>query len=539
MSEYQDQAVCSADAQAEAVNADVIVIGAGHNGLAAAATLAGRGLDVLVLEKNGYVGGMTGTREILKGCRNEVGASCLFPLAKEVLDELDFEGHGAEFIDLPVMAINLPNAGNRPLLFYRNPLRQLVHILFDHGPRAMLGFVQLIRFTRYPAAVMDRFTAGRLPRSIDELIEDAPDEAAREQLELVFKGSAMDLIERFFPDPVKHRTFRALLSFAAIQSTFKGPYTPGSAFCLVYTLALNGSGGLMRRVRGGMGSLPEALARSIQAKGGRVLLKQAVKRIVVEQGRAVGVELRDGETLRARVVLSNLDKPATFLRMLREEPLPQELLDDVRGIEHKGAWVHLLFKLDALPEYGGEWAPLNRDIHARFGGAMVPDPDEMQTSYDACQRGEVPEHVPIAFQIPSIMDPSLAPPGFHVASAYGFFFPCDAPDSERGKLRDEMAERVIDRICQYMPDFRARIVERAVFSSDHFAAMHGATNGDFTHGLIHPDQMLAARASVTGSAHATPIAGLYLCGAACHPGPGVTFLPGYGCAQEVLRSEFS
>jgi phytoene dehydrogenase-like protein len=519
-------------------DADAIVIGAGHNGLAAAATLAGHGLDVLVLEKNGYVGGMSGTREILKGCRNEVGASCLFPLSKEVVDALDFEGNGAEFIDLPVMAINLPNPGAPPLLFYRNPLRQLAHILFDHGPSAMLGFVRLIRFCKYPAAVMDRFTAGRLPRSMDELIADAPDDAARDQLELVFEGSAMDLIDRFFPDPVKHRTLRALLSFAAIQSTFKGPYTPGSAFCLVYTLALNGSGGLMRRVKGGMGSLPEALARSIESKGGQVRLKQTVKRIVVEEGRAVGVELRNGEILRARAVLSNLDKPATFLRLLGEEHLPGELLESVRGIEHKGAWVHLLFKLDALPEYAGEWSSLNRDIHARFGGAMVPDPEEMQASYEACQRGELPEHVPIAFQIPTIMDPSLAPPGFHIASAYGFFFPCDTPDAERGKLRDEMAERVIDRICLYLPDFRERIVERAVFSSDHFAAMHGATNGDFTHGLIHPEQMLAARSSVPGSAHATPVEGLYLCGAACHPGPGVTFLPGYGCAQEVFQSEF-
>ncbi|MDP6979681.1 MAG: NAD(P)/FAD-dependent oxidoreductase [Myxococcota bacterium] len=522
----------------ETHDADVIIVGAGHNGLAAAAVLAGAGKRVIVLEKNGYVGGMTGTREILKGCRNEVGASVLFPLSQEVLDALDFEGNGAEFIDLPVMAINLPNAGAKPLLFYSNPLRQLKHLLFDHGLRTMLGFIKLIRFCKYPAEVMDRFTAGRLPRSMDELLADAPNEAAREQLELVFKGSAMDLINRFFPDPVKHETLRALMSFAAIQSTYKGPYSPGSAFCLVYTLALNGSGGLMRRVKGGMGSLPEALQRSVTAKGGEVRLKQVAKQIVVEDGRAAGVALRNGEVLRAPVVLSNLDKPATFTRLLSDTPLDETFLEDIRNIEQKGAWMHLLFKLDGIPEYGGEWARLNGDIHARFGGAMVPNPEQMQESYEACDRGELPEHVPVAFQIPTIEDPSLAPPDTHIASAYAFFFPCDAPDSERGKLRDQMAERVIDRITSYMPDFRKRIVEKAVFSSDHFSAMHGSTGGDFTHGLIHPDQMLAARAVVDGSAHATPIDGLYLCGAACHPGPGVTFLPGYGCAKEVLQKEF-
>ncbi|MDG2336169.1 MAG: NAD(P)/FAD-dependent oxidoreductase [Myxococcota bacterium] len=461
----------------------------------------------------------------------------LFPLATEVTEALDFEGNGAEFIDLPVMAINLPNPGAKPLLFYSNRLKQLRHLLFDHGPRAMLGFLKLMRFCEYPAAVMDRFTAGHLPKTIEELLAEAPSVAARDQLKLVFEGSAMDLIEKFFPDPVKHQTFRALLSFAAIQSTYKGPYTPGSAFCLVYTMALNGSGGLMRRVKGGMGSLSEALERSIVKYEGEVRLKQVVKRIVVEEGRAVGVELRNGEILRARVVLSNLDKPATFTRLLSEENIPPELSAEVRAIEHKGAWVHLLFKLKGLPEYGGEWEGLNHDRYARFGGAMVPDPDQMQASYDACGRGELPSHVPIAFQIPTVVDPSLAPEGAHIASAYGFFFPCDAPDSERGKLRDEMAEQVIDRISRYMPSFRDLIVERAVFSSDHFAAMHGATNGDFTHGLIHPEQMLAARALVKGSAHATPIAGLYLCGASCHPGPGVTFLPGYGCAHEVLDKE--
>lgn len=515
---------------------DAIVIGAGHNGLAAAQVLANEKLRVLVLEKNQYVGGMAGTREIFKGCRNEVGASCLFPIADEILDYYKFENHGVEFLELPVMAINLVGAGYQPLILYSNQGKQLWHILRNHGVAAMLGFVRLLRFLKYPASVMDRFTAGRAPRSRAQLLADAPSSEAREQLRLTFEGSAMDLIDKFFPDQEKHHTFRSLLAFAAIQSTYKGPYTPGSALCLVYTFAQSGQGGLMRRVKGGMGSLSEALVRTIEAAGGEVRRKSAVDHILIEQGRAVGVVLKGGEEIRGNAVLSNLDKPATFQRLVGEQYLDSSLAANVAKAEHRGAYIHMLFRLSGLPRYGGEWAHLNKDVHNRFGGAMVNAPEVLQASFETCDEGKLPDWMPVAFQIPSIVDPGLAPAGQHIASAYGFCFPCKADKGLRGALLDQAAERVIDQICSYMPDFRDRILDKAVFSSDHFATMHGATEGDFTHGLIHPENMLGERALVEGSAHGTPIPGLYLCGSACHPGPGVTFLPGYNCGWEVARA---
>jgi phytoene dehydrogenase-like protein len=516
-------------------NYDVIIIGAGHNGLAAAATLARRGVRTLNLEKNGYVGGMAGSREILKGCRNDVGATMLFPLSKEIIEELEFEKYGAEFIDLPIMTVNLNEPGSPPLVLYPNPLKMSWHMLRSFGPAAMLGFIRLMLFIRYPAKMLDRFTPRSTPRDVEQLLAEAPNAQAREQLMLAFEGSAMDIIERFFPDKEKHRTLRAMLCFAAIQSTYKGPFTKGSAMCLIYTLAMNENGGLMRRVKGGMGSLSEAVARSVEAHGGEIRLKTAVQRILVEDGRAVGVELKGGEQLRARVILSNLDKHATFFRLLGEEHLSDEFSSRIREVENRGAYIHMTFKLHERPTFGGAWSMLNDDPNAAFGLALVPDPEQMQADYDACRRGELPARPPVALQIGSVVDPSIAPEGFDCASCYGFYFPCEAPKAERGKLRDEMAERVLDRIEEYLPRFRECIAEKAVFSSDHFATMQGATHGDFTHGLIHPNQMLGYRASIEGSAHKTPIDGLYLCGAACHPGPGVTFLPGYGCAHEVLE----
>jgi len=516
---------------------DCIIVGAGHNGLATALVLARSGHRVLVLEKNGYVGGMGGTREILKGCRNEVGASCLFPLSAEIKEYFDFESHGVELIPLPVMATNLTGADGRPLLFFKNPLKLSFNLLRSFGPGAMLGFIRFLKFCEYPARVLDRFTARKAPRKLEDLIAEAETPAQREHLELAFKGSAMDIIDRFFPDPVKHRELRANMAFAAVQATYKGPYTPGSGLCLIYTMAQEGSEGMMQRVRGGMGALSESLARQIESLGGEVRLKQNVARILVRDGRAVGVELKNGARLHARTVVSNLDKQATFNGLLADHTLAALDQRKVDAFNHQGAFVHMLFKLSGLPTYSRHLDRLNRIPGAKFGGAMVIDPEDMQRSYESCLRGEMPAAPPpLAFQIPTVMDPTLAPEGCHIASAYGFYFPCEAEKSERGKLRDQMAEKIIDHICVHMPDFRELITDQAIFSADHFASMQGVTNGDWTHGLLHPDQMIGERCLVEGTGHTTPVANLFLCGASCHPGPGVTFLPGYNCAHEMLAA---
>ncbi len=514
---------------------DTIVIGAGHNGLAAATTLARNGQSVLVLEKNNYVGGMGGTREILKGCRNEVGASCLFPLSKEIKDYFDFENNGVELIPLPVMAVNLCGADGRALVFYKSPLRLAWDVCRNFGPSAMLGMIRLMKFCQYPAQVIDRFTARKAPRSLESLIAEAPTEEKREQLELAFRGSAMDIIDRFFPDKIKHRELRGNMAFAAVQATYKGPYSPGSGLCLVYTLAQDGSEGLMQRVKGGMGRLSESLVTQIEALGGEVRLKQNVRRILVEDGRAVGVELKNGEQLHANVVISNLDKPATFGVLLEGQPLPEEYQRKVDAANHHGAFVHMLFKLKGIPQFGPSQARLNGIDGARFGGAMVVEPELMQQCYEACLRGELPPKMPLAYQFPTLHDSTLAPDGYHIASAYGFYFPCDADKKDRGKLRDAAAEMIVDHISEYMPEFRELIVDQAIFSSDHFQSMHGATNGDWTHGLLHPEQMMGERCLVEGTGHVTPLDNLFLCGASCHPGPGVTFLPGYNCAHEVIE----
>ena len=174
-----------------------------------------------------------------------------------------------------------------PAIFYSNPLRMALYVLRHFGVGAMVGFVRLMAFCKYPASLMDRFTPRSVPPTLDELLASAPNERKRRQIELAFTGSAMDLVDRFLPDAKRHRTLRALVAFAAVQSTYKGPFTPGSALCLVYTFAQNEGGGLMRRVKGGMGiALGGAL--SLDRRQGRRGAPEDARAARADRGRARG-----------------------------------------------------------------------------------------------------------------------------------------------------------------------------------------------------------------------------------------------------------
>ena len=210
---------------------------------------------MLCLEKNAYVGGMAGTREILTGCRNDVGASLLFPLAKGLAEELELARYGVELIDLPIMASNLNSttlAAGDLLLRIRSAWR--VYVLRHFGVRAMVGFVRLMAFCKYPASLMHRFTPRSVPPTLERAARARADaRASAGSSSWPSPAAPWTWSTASCPTSKRHRTLRALVAFAAVQSTYKGPFTPGSALCLVYTFAQNEGGGLMRRVKGGMG----------------------------------------------------------------------------------------------------------------------------------------------------------------------------------------------------------------------------------------------------------------------------------------------
>jgi phytoene dehydrogenase-like protein len=517
---------------------DAIVIGGGHNGLAAAAILQRGGARTLLLEKNHYTGGMASTVELFPGFRFEIAGSVLFPISPIVIDDLGLDT--CPTVDTEIMSVNIGGPDDEPMIFYSDPVQMLEHISEKHGAEAMMGMAELMAWADAPSRALGRFEVRTPPRSIDEMFAEAHDEKERQAIQDMLFGSAMDVLGRFFPDPEKHRMLRALLSFLAVNSTYKGPWDPGSATCLAFALASTPDTRLLKKLDGGIGALGRHVQGIFEEHGGEVRMKAKVERILTEGGAVTGVELKGGEVITAPMVLSNVDPGVTLTKLL-DDPgqLPEAITDRLAHVDHRAAYVQMHFALTGLPEYAAPFEFLNRpEMQASL--SMFGSAEDMQRDFENCRRGILPEEPSFGAQIPSIYDPSLAPPGQHAMSAFAFYFPVEVDDSEHGRLKDEMAKKVIDKMTQLAPNFPDILIRHTTFASFHYDTMFGAPEGDFCHGLIHPDLMGQFRPGPRGWTDLPlPIEGLYLSGAGCHGGPGVTFTPGYNAGYEALEAHLA
>jgi phytoene dehydrogenase-like protein len=362
----------------------------------------------------------------------------------------------------------------------------------------------------------------------------AANEAERDAIRVALFGSVMDVVDRHLPDPVAHAQMRGLLAFLAVNSTFRGPYSAGSATCLAFALATPGDDAAMSKVRGGIGAMSDHVRDRFLARGGELRLHTRVARIVVRDGAAAGVELGDGTAISAPVVVSNLDPTLTFTGLLERDSVPADLVSRVESIDHRAAYFQMHFALTDLPEFTGPNEALN-DGRLRSTTTYFGTPEAMQSAFEESRAGRVPARPPMSLGIPSMLDPSLAPEGRHAASAFAFCAPIGDGHSDRVRLRDEMAARVIERVAEHAPNFRDCIERQVAYPAYSYELMFGCTGGDFTHALLHPDQMGSFRPGPRGWTDVeVPIEGLYLCGAGCHGGPGVTFIPGYNAGHAVL-----
>src|SRR6202522_207617 len=297
---------------------DAIVVGAGHNGLTAAAILQRAGLPPLCLEANTYAGGMAATVELIDGFRYEIAGSVQFPTASQITKEL--APGPLPTVDAEVMSVNIGEHGEEPMVFYRDPIQLMTHLGEKHVFDAVTGMAELIGWSRGPARALGRFDVRKPPKTLDQMYACATNDAERRAIHEMLFGSGMDVIDRFLPDKEKHAVMRGMLAFLAVNSTYRGPYTPGSATCLAFALAvpLDNTGGtvMMTKLKGGIGALTEHLRELFVSHGGEMRFRTKVEQILVERGAVTGVRLRDGSMISAPIVVSNLSPDVTLTEFI-------------------------------------------------------------------------------------------------------------------------------------------------------------------------------------------------------------------------------
>jgi phytoene dehydrogenase-like protein len=509
---------------------DAVVVGAGHNGLTAAAYLAKAGLSVLVLERREIVGGACVTEELFPGFRLNVASYTLGMLQPEVERELGLRRFGFEsYVRDPQYLAPFPDG--RSLLVYPDLARTLPGVAklsprdAEAWPRfeadgARVGAI-LRRYFLRPA---DRFTWG-------DVAAEFRSAADQRLLARFLLGSTRALVEAYFESPA----IQGVQAFGGAVGTFVGPSTPGSAYSKAHHLAgrIGDHLGCFGYVRGGMGALSEALARAVRHHRGVIRTGAAVERIRVTGGAATGVVLAGGEEIAARVVLSGADPTHTLRGLVGEAHLPPEVVADLRAYRTEGCSYKLNLALDALPRFTclppGDPAP-----YLRGGVVISPSLDYLERAYQEAVAGRAPRRPYVLMHFQSLTDPGLAPPGKHTCTLYGDWVPYRPAGGWTEAARAAFAEDVLDTVAEHAPDIRTVIRDRMLLVPPDIEARFGITGGNIFHGDLVLEQLFSLRPVPGHGAHRMPVRGLYLCGSGSHPGGYVSGLPGRNAARVVL-----
>ncbi|MCU1470928.1 MAG: dehydrogenase [Glaciihabitans sp.] len=515
---------------------DAIVIGAGHNGLAAAAILQHAGLRTVCLESNHYSGGMASTVELIDGYRFEIAGSEQFPTSAQLSAELELDAVPA--VPLEVMSVSTLGRGDPPFIYYTDPMKLLEHVSGVHGTEVLTGLAGLMMWAQAPARALGRFEIRREPKTIDEMFACATNEFERAAISDMLFGSLSEVLDRYVPHSDRTGALRGMMSFLGLNMTYRGPETPGTAMALAFGLATpEGDGTLMRKIRGGIGALTTHLRERFEAAGGQVRLRTPVTRILTDGKRVTGVRTGDGGEVTAPIVVSCVAPDLTVGQLLDPAVVPADTQSRFARTDHRGSYLQLHFALDGIPEFADAYKVLD-DPAMQSAIGIYSTPEELQQQWEDCRRGIVPQEPAVVLQLPSVHDPQVAPAGKHAASAFALWFPVEGRKEDYGRLKADMARQVIARICTIAPNFSDVIARQIVFTPRHMDRMFGAPGGDYCHGLVHPENMGPNRPGPTGFLDLPlPVAGLYLGSAGCHGGPSVSFIPGYNAAHRALDEE--
>jgi phytoene dehydrogenase-like protein len=522
---------------------DAVVIGAGHNGLTAGAMLARAGLATLVLERRGVIGGCCVTEEIAPGCRASTTSYIASMLRPEVIRELSLARHGLRMVPCePALQVALE--GGDVLAAWGDAARTAAEISRFSAADARA----------YQAADAElRALATRLQPLFTKLPPDTGATGLRGYRELLrlgaslrgVRGAELDGLTRLLTGSLgqyvdarfESRQAKALLLANNLYGKHGGPYQPGTLLGLAFHLLTggeHGEQGFFGHVIGGMGAISDSIASAGRAAGMRIATAAEVAQILVRDGRAAGVMLADGTEIEAGAVLSGADPKRTFLGLVSKEDLPDDFRAAVGGIKMDGPCGKVNLVLDAEPLVTGMPADAGPSRRALF--TLAPALDIADACYDAAKRGELAgaDKLFVDCVVASNVDDSLAPPGRHIMTCFVQYLPYRLAVGSWDQYRDELGDRVVARIAQFAPNVPAAIVARQVLTPLDLEREYGLTEGNIFHGDISADQLFHMRPVPGWARYATPVDGLYLCGAGAHPGGGVTGAPGYNAARRVL-----
>ena len=522
---------------------DVVVIGAGHNGLVCAGYLAAAGLRVKVVERRGVVGGAATTEEFHPGFRNSVCAYVVSLLHPKVIAELELERFGLEILARPGGTF-APQPDGRYLSLPRERAA---------AERSIAGF------SRHDAEVFGRFEAvlEETAQALRAVVLETPPNLGGgwrdllsafrvgnrlRKLDLGMQRAFADLMtmsvgdyldEWFECDPLK-----GVYGFEAMVGNLVSPYAQGSAYVLMhhYFGEVGGIVGAWGHARGGMGAVTQAMARSAEARGVEIEVGAPVAEVIVEGGRARGVVLEDGSSISARAVAANVDPKLLFLKLVDRAALGDDFVRGIEGWRCRSGSFRMNLALSELPRFEG--LAQADDAAALLSGTIdiAPSLSYLERAYDDAKGGGWARQPIVSMCLPSTLDDSLAPAGGHVMSLFcQHFHPELSGGRSWDEVRDEVADLIVDTVEDYAPGFKASVVGRQIVTPLDLEREFGLSGGDIFHGALHLDQIYSLRPLAGHADYRAPIAGLYMCGSGTHPGGGVTGAPGHNAAREMIR----
>jgi phytoene dehydrogenase-like protein len=522
---------------------DAIIVGGGHNGLVTACYLARAKWRVLVLERRYLVGGACVTEEVFPGFKVSTAAYVNSLFRPEIIRDLRLGDYGFEAIERNPASFS-PFLDGRYLMLGTGSAKDVEEIAkfsqrdADNYPKyeAMLGRVASVvepTLTHVPPNLLrpslgELLEAGKMGRALQRL---GP--GMGEAIE-VLTGAARPILDRWF----ESEELKGTIATDAIIGAFMAPSMPGTAYVLFHHVMgeTNGKRGVWSYVRGGMGGLTQALAAAARDLGVEIRTDAEVARIVTKGGRATGVALVNGDEFSAKRVASNVDCHLTFEKLVDGAELPPEFREAVGRISYSSASCKINVALERLPSFTA--LPGHEPGPQHFGTVhLCPDQDFIERAYDDAKYGSFSREPVVECTMPSSLDSTVVPPGKHLMSMFTQYAPYRLKDGPwTDALRNEYADRCFDVVEQYAPGFKDSVIDRQILTPLDLEATFGLTGGSIFQGAMPLHQLFAFRPVPGYAGYTTPIKGLYLCGAAAHPGGGVMGAAGWNAARVMLRA---